>query len=222
LRGYRRAAPGDEARSGQRPQHRDRRRRALHRGAEAVRGGRHLRGHPVLQLRGARPPRHAPGDGALRPGSDAALCRADGAGRGPLMKFGLNFFPSFRPSDYSTAEYFAQCLRLAERADQLGFNSVKTVEHYFFDYGGHSPNPVVFLAAVAARTTRIRPITGAVIPAFNHPVKLAAELAVLDNLSNGRLDVRFGRAFIPKGVQGFGGCMGEGRPRLGGGPYIAP
>jgi hypothetical protein len=43
------------------------------------------------------------------------------------MKFGLNFFPSFRPSDYSTAEYFAQCLRLAERADRLGFHSVKAV-----------------------------------------------------------------------------------------------
>src|SRR2546422_3439646 len=100
------------------------------------------------------------------------------------MKFGLNFFPSFRASDCSTAEYFAQCLRLAERADQLGFNSIKTVEHYFFDYGGHSPNPIVFLSAVAARTQRIRPITGAVIPAFNHPVKLAAELAVLDNISN--------------------------------------
>jgi natural product biosynthesis luciferase-like monooxygenase protein len=130
------------------------------------------------------------------------------------MKFGLNFFPSFRPSDYSTAEYFAQCLRLAERADQLGFNSVKTVEHYFFDYGGYSPNPVVFLAAVAARTTRIRPITGAVIPAFNHPVKLAAELAVLDNLSNGRLDVGFGRAFIPKEFEVFGVSMDESRARF--------
>src|SRR5262252_6969186 len=130
------------------------------------------------------------------------------------MKFGLNFFPSFRPSDYSTAEYFAQCLRLAERADQLGFNSVKTVEHYFFDYGGHSPNPVVFLAAVAARTTRIRPITGAVIPAFNHPVKLAAELAMLDNLSQGRLDVGFGRAFIPKEFEVFGVSLDESRARF--------
>jgi alkanesulfonate monooxygenase SsuD/methylene tetrahydromethanopterin reductase-like flavin-dependent oxidoreductase (luciferase family) len=131
------------------------------------------------------------------------------------MKFGLNFFPSFRASDYSTAEYFAQCLSLAERADQLGFNSVKTVEHYFFDYGGHSPNPVVFLAAVAARTRRIRPITGAVIPAFNHPVKLAAELAVLDNLANGRLDVGFGRAFIPKEFEVFGVSMDESRPLRG-------
>ena len=130
------------------------------------------------------------------------------------MKFGLNFFPSFRARDYSTAEYFAQCLRLAERADQLGFNSVKTVEHYFFDYGGHSPNPIVLLSAVAARTRRIRPITGAVIPAFNHPVKLAAELAVLDNISNGRLDVGFGRAFIPKEFEVFDVSMEESRARF--------
>src|SRR5262250_3532570 len=130
------------------------------------------------------------------------------------MKFGINFFPSFRPSDCSTSEYYAQCLRLAERADQFGFNSVKTVEHYFFDYGGHSPNPAVFLAAVAARTRRIRPITGAVIPAFNHPVKAAGELAMLDNLSQGRLDVGFGRAFIPKEFEVFGVSLDESRPRF--------
>src|SRR5438105_15200709 len=130
------------------------------------------------------------------------------------MKFGLNFFPSFRARDYSTAEYFAQCLRLAERADQLGFHSVKTVEHYFYDYGGHSPNPVVFLAAVAARTQRIRPITGAVIPAFNHPIKLAAELAMLDNVSNGRLDVGFGRAFIPEEFDAFGVDMDDSRAKF--------
>jgi len=130
------------------------------------------------------------------------------------MKFGLNFFPSFRPDDAATSEYFAQCLRLAERADELGFNSVKAVEHYFFDYGGHSPNPVVFLAAIAARTRRIRPITGAVIPAFNHPLKLAAELAALDNLSQGRLDAGFGRAFIPKEFEVFGVSMEESRARF--------
>jgi natural product biosynthesis luciferase-like monooxygenase protein len=130
------------------------------------------------------------------------------------MKFGLNFFPSFRAADYSTADYFAQCLRLAERADRLGLSSIKTVEHYFYDYGGRSPNPVVFLAAVAARTRRIRLITGAVIPAFNNPVKQAAELAVLDNLSDGRLDVGFGRAFIPKEFEVFGVSMEESRARF--------
>jgi natural product biosynthesis luciferase-like monooxygenase protein len=130
------------------------------------------------------------------------------------MKFGLNFFPSFRPSDTTTVEYYDQCLRLAERADARGFSSVKAVEHQFFDYGGHSPSPIVFLAAVAARTRRIRPITGAVIPAFNHPVKSAAELAMLDNLSRGRLDVGFGRAFIPKEFEVFGVSLDESRPRF--------
>ena len=44
------------------------------------------------------------------------------------MKFGINFFPSFRPSDSSTADYYQQCITLAECADRLGFHSVKTVE----------------------------------------------------------------------------------------------
>src|SRR5262249_5135453 len=164
----------------------------------ALRGRRHRRGDSVLQLRRARPSRDARRHGALRARGHAALRGAPRVRRRRPMKFGLNFFPSFRAADYSTADYFAQCLRLAECADRLGLSSIKTVEHYFYDYGGRSPNPVVFLAAVAARTRRIRLITGAVIPAFNNPVKQAAELALLDNLSDGRLDVGFGRAFIPK------------------------
>ena len=130
------------------------------------------------------------------------------------MKFGFNFFPSFRLSDMSTREYFEQVLRLSAGADQLGYDSIKTVEHYFHDYGGHTPNPIVLLSAVAACTRRIRVITGAVIPAFNHPIKLAGELAMLDNLSGGRLDVGFGRAFIPKEFEVFGVGMAESRARF--------
>ena len=130
------------------------------------------------------------------------------------MKFGLNFFPSFRPEDGTTADYYAQCLRIAERADELGYSSVKTVEHSFYDYGGHSPNPCVFLSAIAARTKRIRLITGAVIPAFHHPAHLAGDLAMLDNMSNGRLDVGFGRAFLPKEFEVFGVPMSESRERF--------
>lgn len=130
------------------------------------------------------------------------------------MKFGINFFPSFRPSDSTTADYYDQCIRLAERADALGFNSIKTVEHSFYDYGGHSPNPCVFLSAIAARTKRIRLITGAVIPAFHHPAHLGGDLAMLDNMSKGRLDVGFGRAFLPKEFEVFGVPMSESRPRF--------
>jgi natural product biosynthesis luciferase-like monooxygenase protein len=130
------------------------------------------------------------------------------------MKFGINFFPSFRPEDSSTADYYDQCLRIAERADALGYSSIKTVEHSFFDYGGHSPNPCVFLSAVAARTKRIRLITGAVIPAFHHPAHLGGDLAMLDNMSKGRLDAGFGRAFLPKEFEVFGVPMEESRARF--------
>ncbi len=130
------------------------------------------------------------------------------------MKFGLNFFPSFRAEDSSTADYFDQCLRLAERADALGYNSIKTVEHSFYDYGGHSSNPCVFLSAVAARTKRIRVITGAVIPAFHHPAHLGGDLAMLDNMSKGRLDAGFGRAFLPKEFEVYGVPLDESRPRF--------
>jgi len=130
------------------------------------------------------------------------------------MKFGINFFPSFRPSDSTTADYFDQSLRIAERADALGFHSIKTVEHSFFDYGGHSPNPCVFLSAVAARTKRIRLVTGAVIPAFHHPAHLGGDLAMLDNMSNGRLDAGFGRAFLPKEFEVYGVPMSESRERF--------
>jgi len=130
------------------------------------------------------------------------------------VQFGINFFPSFRREDSSTADYYDQCLRLAVRADELGYHSVKTVEHSFFDYGGHSPNPCVFLSAIAARTRRIRLITGAVIPAFHHPAHLGGDLAMLDNMSRGRLDAGFGRAFLPKEFEVYGVPMSESRERF--------
>jgi natural product biosynthesis luciferase-like monooxygenase protein len=130
------------------------------------------------------------------------------------VRFGINFFPSFRPEDSNTADYYDQCLRIAARADELGYSSVKTVEHSFFDYGGHSPNPCVFLSAIAARTKRIRLITGAVIPAFHHPAHLAGDLTMLDNMSKGRLDAGFGRAFLPKEFEVYGVPMAESRERF--------
>jgi alkanesulfonate monooxygenase SsuD/methylene tetrahydromethanopterin reductase-like flavin-dependent oxidoreductase (luciferase family) len=130
------------------------------------------------------------------------------------MKFGVNFFPTVGPDEKSASQYYAECLALTELAEDLGYNHVKTVEHYFFPYGGYSPDPVTFLAAAAARTSRIRLVTGAAIPAFTHPVKLAGKLAMLDNISKGRLDVGFGRGFLPGEFSAFGVPMDESRPRF--------
>ncbi|HEV8678988.1 MAG TPA: LLM class flavin-dependent oxidoreductase [Stellaceae bacterium] len=120
------------------------------------------------------------------------------------MQFGVQFFPDVRPEEKSAASYFAEALDLAEEADRLGYTHIRIVEHYFHHYGGYSPNPIVFLAAAAQRTRRARLVTGAVLPAFNHPLKLAGEIAMLDALSQGRLDVGFARAFLPHEFRRFG------------------
>jgi alkanesulfonate monooxygenase SsuD/methylene tetrahydromethanopterin reductase-like flavin-dependent oxidoreductase (luciferase family) len=120
------------------------------------------------------------------------------------MQFGVQFFPDVRPEEKSGETYFQEALDLAEEADRLGFSHIRIVEHYFHYYGGYSPNPIVFLAAAAQRTSRARLVTGAVLPAFNHPLKLAGEIAMLDALSRGRLDVGFARAFLPHEFRRFG------------------
>lgn len=133
------------------------------------------------------------------------------------MHFGINFFSSVRPEQKSAAQYFDEALRLAALADELGYSHVRTVEHYFRPYGGLTPNPIVFLSAAAARTSRIRLVTGAVIPIFNHPLKLAGELAMLDAISGGRLTVGFARAFLPEEFEAFQRSMDESRARFEGG-----
>src|SRR5436309_6265964 len=119
------------------------------------------------------------------------------------MQFGVQFFPDVRPEEKSAKAYFTEALDLAEEADRLGYTHIRIVEHYFHYYGGYSPNPIVFLAAAAQRTRRARLVTGAVLPAFNHPLKLAGEIAMLDALSHGRLDVGFARAFLPHEFRRF-------------------
>lgn len=130
------------------------------------------------------------------------------------MRFGINFFPTVDPSEKTGAEYYAECLDIAEEADQLGFHSIKIVEHYFSSYGGYSPDPLTFLAAASQRTENLRLIPGAAIPAFNHPIKLAGKAAMVDNLSNGRLGMGFARAFLPHEFDAFEVSMDESRERI--------
>ncbi len=120
------------------------------------------------------------------------------------MKFGIQFFPDVKPEQKSAQDYFQQCLDIAEEGDKLGYSHIRIVEHYFHYYGGYSPNPITFLAAASQRTKKARLVTGAVLPVFNNPMKLAGEIAMLDAMSGGRLDVGFARAFLPHEFRRFG------------------
>src|SRR6266478_3962446 len=120
------------------------------------------------------------------------------------LQFGVQFFPDVKPEQQSGAKYFQDALLLTGEAEELGFTHIRMVEHYFHYYGGYSPNPMLFLAAAAQRTRRVRLVTGAVLPVFNHPLKLAGEIGMLDAISGGRLDVGFARAFLPHEFRRFG------------------
>ena len=79
-------------------------------------------------------------------------------------------------------------LRLVEMADQLGFDEAWFGEHHF---NGFSviPDPATMIAYAAARTNKIRLGTAGFLAPFYHPIRLAESIAVLDNLSQGRINV---------------------------------
>ncbi len=130
------------------------------------------------------------------------------------MEFGLQFFPAVAPDEKTAQQYWGEALHLVGLCDELGYANVRTVEHYFHPYGGYSPNPIVFLTAAAMRTAKTRLITAAVLPVFNHPLKLAGEIGMLDAISGGRLEVGFARAFLPHEFAHFGVSMDESRARF--------
>lgn len=130
------------------------------------------------------------------------------------MQVGIQFFPDVGPDVKSARDYWREALRLVDRVDRYGYSHVRTVEHYFAPYGGYSPNPMLFLSAAAQITRHARLITGAVLPAFTHPLKLAAEIAMLDALCDGRLDVGFARAFLPIEFEHFGVSLDDSRSRF--------
>ena len=113
------------------------------------------------------------------------------------MEFGLQFFPDVGPEEESAQQYWNECLDLVNPCDELGDTQVRTVERYFEPYGGYSPAPQFFLTAASQRTSKARLLTGAMLPVFNHPLKMAGEIGTLDAVSNGRLDCGFGRACLP-------------------------
>ena len=100
-----------------------------------------------------------------------------------------------------------------ELADRLGFDSVWTVEHHFLNEFSYCSAPEVFLACVTQRTKQIRVGHGVVVLPFNHPIHVAERIAMLDIMSNGRVEFGTGRATTMDELLGFGVRPEETRPR---------
>src|ERR1700754_1551596 len=88
-------------------------------------------------------------------------------------------------------ELYAAALDMIAFADEIGVPRINLMEHHGSD-DGYLPAPFVIGGAVAARTTRTRISLGAVVLPLHDPVKIAEQIAVLDIVSGGRLEVIFG------------------------------
>jgi len=123
------------------------------------------------------------------------------------VKFGI-FFELSVPRPWTPGAeraVYENAMEQARLADELGFDWVWAVEHHFLEEYSHCPAPEVFLAAVAAQTTRIRVGHGVVVcvPQMNHPVRAAERAAVLDIVSGGRLEFGTGRSSTWTELGGF-------------------
>jgi alkanesulfonate monooxygenase SsuD/methylene tetrahydromethanopterin reductase-like flavin-dependent oxidoreductase (luciferase family) len=83
---------------------------------------------------------------------------------------------------------YAERLRYLRRMDEAGIDGIIFTEHHYGPNGGLMPSPIVMMATAAGITERIKLITmGTALALYPHPVRLAEELAMIDNISHGRL-----------------------------------
>ncbi|MGV0680486.1 LLM class flavin-dependent oxidoreductase [Mycolicibacterium fortuitum] len=88
-------------------------------------------------------------------------------------------------------------ITLCVEAERLGYHSVWLAQHHFGAEGGVVPAPLVLLAAVAARTERIRLGTGVITLALEDPIRAAEDAALVDLISGGRLELGLGSGAHP-------------------------
>ncbi|PTX92716.1 MupA/Atu3671 family FMN-dependent luciferase-like monooxygenase [Opitutus sp. ER46] len=120
-------------------------------------------------------------DHARMPGAAAAT-------RSPRQRrldFSLFYFGS--EPDAAEADRYRLTLEGAKFADQHGFNAVWTPERHFHAFGGLYPNPAVLGAALATVTQHVQIRAGSAVLPLHHPLRLAEEWSVVDNLSHGRV-----------------------------------
>lgn len=123
------------------------------------------------------------------------------------MKFGMFYLHQVpKPWDAeSDRRMYNEALDQVELADKLGFDAIWQVEHHFQEEYSHGPAPEVFLAACSQRTKNIRLGHGIMLmpPKYNHPVRAAERIAVLDLISGGRVDWGTGASSTALELGGF-------------------
>lgn len=129
------------------------------------------------------------------------------------MHVGMGIFVQGFDPEISDRHLLQSQLRLADRAEGWGFDSLWTPEHHFTRYH-MMPNPAQFLTYMAGRTSHIRLGTMVMILPWHDPVRVAEEVAWVDQVSDGRMILGVGRGLGPIEFDNFRLEMGESRQRF--------
>ena len=132
----------------------------------------------------------------------------------PLLKFGLGYDFRRGPNDpRAMREVYAQTLDTIAYADDLGFDYVMLTEHHFVA-DGYSPSIAPIAAAVAARTKRIRIVSYVLLLPFHNPLRLAEDIATVDLISDGRMELGVGAGYRKEEFDGFDIDRAERKTRM--------
>jgi len=102
----------------------------------------------------------------------------------------------------SVPQLYAEVLAQAELGEALGYEVFFSAEHHFHPYGV-VPDPAVLLAALAARTTRLRLGTAIAVLTFHNPLTVAESYVMLDVISGGRLVLGVGSGYLKHELAGY-------------------
>jgi natural product biosynthesis luciferase-like monooxygenase protein len=105
-----------------------------------------------------------------------------------MMDFSIMFWGNGDHCHLSDNKY-ELLLEASKYVDQAGFKAIWIPERHFHPWGGLFPNPSVICAALATITKQIRLRAGSVVAPLHHPLRIAEEWSVVDNLSGGRVEI---------------------------------
>jgi natural product biosynthesis luciferase-like monooxygenase protein len=113
------------------------------------------------------------------------------------MKFGHFCLPTYFPEiDGTVGEFTRRFVEFLVESEALGFDFLWANEHHFDAYGGIVPSPPTLLSALAQRTKRVRLGTSIVVLPLHNPIEIAEQMAMIDLMSNGRVEMGVGRGFV--------------------------
>ncbi len=113
------------------------------------------------------------------------------------MEFGHFCLPTyFADVNGSVGDFMRRFVDFLVASEDMGFNSLWANEHHFDAYGGIIPSPPILLSALAQRTKRVRLGTSVIVLPLHSPIEIAEQLAMIDLMSNGRVEFGVGRGFV--------------------------